>query len=154
MRLLWRLCLCLWGVTLFAVLTYASLTVNGFKESGNHHRYFWWGSVRLDSDPLNKHQVSKPCMGASDGGCDFDPEHIWVSPGWIEIALTLSALPAFILAIASMHGLARLGVSELLSFMFAMLLFTVAWFYGVGWLLDRWRYKRSLNRAISGQQVS
>jgi len=94
----------------------------------------------------------KPCAQESDEDCGFDPEYIWVTPGWIEIALTLSAFPAFFLAITVAHGLAHLGVSELRSFMPAMLLGTVAWFYAVGWHLDRWRFNRSLRRAsvVSG----
>lgn len=106
-------------------------------------RYFWWGSVRLDSDPWNKRQVSELCAPGSEEGCSFDP---WVTSGWIEIALTLSAFPALILAVSIAHGLARLGISELLSFMLTMPLSTLAWFYGVGWILDHWRFKRSLRR--------
>lgn len=149
----WRPTLCLWGLSLFGLLTYGSLWMSDTNQPRHHGRYAWWGSVRLESDPLNMHQPSKPCLEAPDGSCGFDPEYIWVSPGWIEIALTLSALPACILTIAFVHGLAQLGVSELLSFMFAMPLFTTVWFYGVGWLLDRWRYKRSLDRLSPSQQL-
>src|ERR1700723_2870135 len=67
------------------------------------------GVSRLDSDPPNKRQASKPCAPGSEEGCGFDPEYIWVTPRWIEIALTLSAFPAFILAVSVAHGMARLG---------------------------------------------
>ena len=122
------------------------MRMNDMYRPRHHGRYFWWGSVRLDSDPWNERQVSELCATGSEEGCSFDPEYIWVTPGWIEIALTLSAFPALILAVSMAHGLARLGISELLSFMLAMPLSTLAWFYGVGWLLDRWRFKRSLRR--------
>ena len=49
--------------------------------------------------------------------------------------LTLSGFLAFVLAISVAHGLAHLDASELLSFMLAMPLGTLAWFYGVGWFL-------------------
>jgi hypothetical protein len=133
-------------VSLFGLLTYASLRVGNLNQLRHHDRYFWWGSVRLDSDPLNRHRMSKPCSEVSNDDCGSNPEFIWVDPGLIERALTLSAFPAFVLAISVAHGLAHLGVSELLSFMLAMPLGTLAWFYGVGWLLDHWRFKRSLRR--------
>jgi hypothetical protein len=89
----------------------------------------------------------------SDENCDaLEPEYIWVGPGWLERALTLSALPAFLLACAVAHGLAHFGISELLSFIFAMPLFTLAWFYSVGWLLDRWQFKRYSHRVSIGEQ--
>jgi len=78
--------------------------------------------------------------------CDSEPEYIWVDPGWIERALTLTALPAFLLTIVVVHGLAHLEISELLTFLFTMPLLTVAWFYTLGWLLDRWLHKRALHR--------
>jgi hypothetical protein len=144
MRMRWRPILCLWGLTLFGLLTYGSLPRSDRNELRHHHRYFWWGSVRLDSDPLG---VVKPCSPELEESCDFDPQYIWTNPGWIEIALTLTAFPALILATTVAHGLSHLGVSEVLSFIPAMSLGTLAWFYAVGWLLDRWRFKRSLRRA-------
>jgi hypothetical protein len=117
-----------------------------FHLVNDQSRYFWWGSVRLDSDPLNKHLILKPCPQGSEEACGFDPQVIWVTPGWIEKALVLSALPAFFLATSIVRGLAHFGVSELLSFMITMPLLTLTWFYNVGWFLDRWRHKRSLHR--------
>ena len=149
MRVRWRLILCVWGLSLFGLLTYSSLRVTDTNQPRHPTRYFWWGSVRLDTDPLNKHQLSKRCPEESGQTCGFDPEYIWVTPGWIEIAWTLSAFPAFILTIAVVHELAHYGVSELLSFMFAMPLGTLAWFYAVGWLLDRRRFNRVLRRAYT-----
>jgi hypothetical protein len=148
----WRLVLCLWGLSLFGLLTYDSMRVNSMRfntgASGqqHHNRYFWWGSFRLDSDPLNKRPMAKPCVESSVENCDFEL-YIWVDPGWIERALILTALPAFFLAIVFVHGLAHLGISELLTFLFTMPLLTLAWFYTLGWLLDRWLHKRALRRA-------
>ena len=148
MRMRWRPILCLWSLTLFGLLTYGSFRVSSLNEPRHPNRYFWWGSVRLDSDPLSKRRVEKPCVD-SEELCSFDPEFIWVTPGWVEIALTLTAFPAFLLAITVAHGLDHKGVSELRSFIPAMLLGTLTWFYAVGWFLDRWRFKRSLR---SGRQ--
>jgi hypothetical protein len=89
-------------------------------QQDHHGRYFWWGSVRLDSDPLNKRPALKPCVPKTDEECVGEPLYIWVNPGLIERALTLSAFPAFLLAIAVARALSRLGVNELLSFMLTM----------------------------------
>jgi hypothetical protein len=134
----WRLILCLWGLTLFGMLTCGSMRVNSIRfnadmgKQHHHIRYFWWGSVRLDSDPLKKRPRIEPCVAELDAECAGEPEYIWIDPGWIERALTIYAFPAFLLAIGVAHGLAHTGKSELLSFMVAMPLFTLAWFYSVG----------------------
>lgn len=147
MRRRWRPILCLWGLILFGLLTYGSIRVNHDMRHGHHSRYFWWGSVRLDSDPFNRHSTLEPCTWKVEGDCGWDPGYIWVTPGLLERALVFSALPAFLVAMAVVRGLARLGINELRSFMFTMPIFILAWFYTVGWLLDRWRYRRSLHRA-------
>ena len=144
MRMRWRPTLCLWGVILFALLTYASIQGNREMRHGRHGRYFWWGSVRLDSDPLGRHATLEPCTQRPDGDCAWEPMYIWVEPGLLEKALVLSSLPAFFLGRAVVFGMSRLGVSELVSFMCTMPVLTLMWFYGVGWLLDRWQHKRSL----------
>ena len=43
-----------------------------------------------------------------------------MTPGLFERALVISALPSFLVALAVVRGLARLGISELQSFMFTM----------------------------------
>jgi len=155
MRMRWRPGLCLWGVILFAFLTYGSIRTNRDLSRDLYHnhrsRYFWWGSVRLDSDPLNRYSMPEPCTWKVRGDCGWDPGYIWVRPGIFERALLASALPAFVAAIAVARGLARVGVSELLSFMVAMPVLTVAWFYVAGWILDRWWYRRGWPRAFSPQ---
>ncbi len=144
MHMRWRPILCLWGLILFGLLTYSSFRVSSLNDPRHPNRYFWWGSVRLDSNPLGKRRVEKPCLESQEA-C-FEPEFIWVTPGWVEIALTLSAFPAFFLAITVAHGLAHLGVSELRSFIPAIFLGTLTWFYAVGRLLDRWRFRRSTGK--------
>ena len=63
----WRPILCLWGLLLFGLLTYASVQGNREMRHGRHGRYFWWGSVRLDSDPLDKHPTLEPCTQGQEG---------------------------------------------------------------------------------------
>jgi len=57
-------------------------------------------------------------------------------------SLMLLALPAFVLGAISVSVLGHLGVNEVWSFMLLMPLFVFAWFYFVGWLVDRWVRKR------------
>ena len=147
MRMRWRAILCLWGLILFAFLTYGSIQVNRDMRQRQHGRYFWWGSVRLDSDPLNKRPKLKPCVTELEQDCGWDPPYIWITPGLIERTLIISALPAFLLTIATVRGLGRLGVNELVSFMVIMPVLVVSWFYTIGWVLDRWRYKRHSRQA-------
>lgn len=96
----WRPTLCLWGLVLFGLLTYASIQGNREMRHGLHGRYFWWGSVRLDSDPLDKRHTAEACTQGQEGDCAFEPTYIWVEPGLLEKALIISAFPAFLLGAA------------------------------------------------------
>jgi hypothetical protein len=69
--------------------------------------------------------------------------YIWVDPGWAEKTLVVSAFPAFVVGAAIVGGLARLGMSEVSTFPVSVPVLIFAWFYFVGWLVDRWRYKRA-----------
>jgi hypothetical protein len=64
----------------------------------------------------------------------------------MERVLILSALPAFLFSSAVIRGFAKLGISEVASFMVTMPVFITAWFYSIGWFLDRWMYKRRARR--------
>jgi len=55
----------------------------------------------------------------------------------------LSALPAFIASLVIVTVLGRFGVSQVASFMVSMPLLLAAWYYFVGWRIDRRRSKRS-----------
>jgi hypothetical protein len=124
-------------LVLFGLLTYASVQGNRELRHGRPSRYFWWGSIRLDSD----------CKQVQLGDCAWDAVFITVEPGWLEKALIISSLPAFLLGKVFVRGFARLGVSELAIFMGMMPVLILVWFYGVGWLLDRWQHKRTLRRS-------
>lgn len=149
MRMRWRPTLCLWGLVLFGLLTYVSVQGNRKMQHGRYSRYFYWGAVRLDLDPLGKQSTLEPCAQGREGKLCVEPMDVWVEPGWLERALVVSALPAFLLGAVFVHGLARLGVSEFASFMSTMPVLIIVWFYGVGWLLDRWQYRRFLRRSAA-----
>jgi hypothetical protein len=130
------------GLTLFAVLSYSSLRWN-IQVYKVPSRYFWWSSIRLDSDPLNKHSKAPiSCKQGAENCTDWEPEYIWIDPGWIHNALELLALPAFVAGLVIVKALGRLGVSQVLSFMISMPLLIFGWFYFVGWLFDRRRRQR------------
>jgi hypothetical protein len=61
----------------------------------------------------------------------------------------LSAFPAFVVGGLAVEGLGRLGISEFSTFMFLMPVLIVAWYYLVGWLLDRWLGKRRQQTAAT-----
>jgi hypothetical protein len=150
MRKRWRFVLSLSGVTLFVLLTYQAVHAHHEMRNGQAGRYFWWGAIRLDSDPLKKHPAARtqPCEEEASGCSSWDPEYIWVSPGVVERVLILSAFPVFLFCLAVVRGLARLGISEVASFMCTTPVCITVWFYSIGWFLDRWTYKRRARRAM------
>ena len=72
----------------------------------------------------------------------WDTESRWVVAAPLAQLLVLSALPAFLLGIALGRALGRLGISQVSSFMALMPLLIFAWYYFVGYLIDRWRHRR------------
>jgi hypothetical protein len=64
----------------FALLTYHSLRVNRQSQKATG-RYFWWGTIRLDSDPLNRQpERSTPCKEGSDCVGWDEVDYKWVEP--------------------------------------------------------------------------
>jgi high-affinity Fe2+/Pb2+ permease len=55
----------------------------------------------------------------------------------------VSALPAFVIGVLIVRGLGRLGVNEVRSFLISMPVLIFAWFYFVGWLIDRLKSRRT-----------
>jgi hypothetical protein len=152
MNRLWRIVLPLIGFIIFALITYQSVIESRQlnKQAGlnnSHGRYFWWSSIRLDSDPLDKRALSAMpvCRENSEGSehCEvLEPLGIWIDPSWLVEGLILTALPAFLLGIGLVGGLGRIGFSQVWTFMISMPPLISAWFYFIGWLLDRRRMKR------------
>jgi hypothetical protein len=135
MRKRWRIVLPVIGLALFSAESYHSIRFN--RETQRiPSRYFWWSSLRLDSDPLNRHpKDATPCKNGEEN-C-WDLRATWVDPAYLTRFQVLTAFPAFIVGGLAVGGLGKLGISEVSSFMFLMPVLIVAWYYFVGRLLDR-----------------
>src|SRR5215470_14813594 len=125
------------GLVLFAVVTYKSMSMNPPAESVPN-KYYWWSSLRLDTDPLNKHpKPASPCENKEANCVDFGPSVTHVKPSLLDRLLTYSALPAFLAGAGLVIALSKRGVDEVLTFMVCMPILLFLWFFFVGWLLDR-----------------
>jgi hypothetical protein len=71
-----------------------------------------------------------------------NPNGIWVDPGTVTRTFMAFAMPAFLLSAVIVGGLRRLGINQIWSFMISMPLLIFGWFYFVGSLIDRRRWKR------------
>ena len=132
MRKRWRAVLPVIGTILFSVVSYHSLCVDRETPS----RYFWWSSIRLDSDPSNRgNWGAMPCQDGKEN-C-WELRNKWVDPGLLEEFLMLSALPAFVVGGFAVRTLGTMGINEVSSFMLLMPVLICAWYYFIGWLLDR-----------------
>jgi hypothetical protein len=130
------------GLLLFGIVTYQS--AHGYRS---YHQYFWWSAYALDSDALDRrHWAQTPCpSGVEFYGEDcgqWGPSSIVVRQGWLSTILLFSALPAFLLGLFIVDDLAIWGVSGVTTFLVSMPILIVAWFYLVGWLIDRIVHKR------------
>jgi hypothetical protein len=105
-----------------------------------------WSTIRLDRDPLGRDpRFAYPCPNVSQPCVSWDLSDVDTRGYTTALAklLILSALPAFPATTLVTFAVGRLGVSEVLSFMFFMPLLAVVWYYLVGWLVDRRGFKRS-----------
>jgi hypothetical protein len=142
MRICWSVILPIAGLILFAAVSYRSMDVNHHEE-GAPTKYYWWSSLRLDSDPLNKNpKPASACQDNKENCAQWEPSYQRVRPGLLDKLLVISALPAFLAGAAIVIGLSNLGIDEVLTFMVSMPILTVAWYCPVGWLIDRWNHKR------------
>jgi len=141
MRKRWRVVLPVIGIILFSLVSYHSLRVDRETPS----RYFWWSSIRLDSDPWNKRYWGAiPCQDGKENCWQLRTK--WVDPALLDQFLMVSALPAFAIGRFAVRSLGGRGISQVSSFMFLMPVLIGAWYYLVGWLLDRWIYMRLQRR--------
>jgi hypothetical protein len=148
MRQRWSVILPIAGLILFAAVSYRSMDVNHHEE-GTPTKYYWWSSLRLDSDPLNGNAaLAKPCANEKANCTNWQPSHIWVEPGRLDKLLVVSALPAFLAGAAIVIGLSKLGIDEVLTFMVSMPILIFAWYYLVGWLIDRWSHNRKQAKSV------
>ena len=137
------------GLILFAAVSYRSMDVNHHEED-TPTKYYWWSSLRLDSDPLDRdRQVANPCRSQNENCANWDPANDKrVEPGRLDRLLVFSALPAFLAGTAIVAGLSKLGIDEVLAFMVSMPILLFAWYYGVGWLIDAWSQRRKQAKSV------
>jgi hypothetical protein len=131
------------GLLVFCAVSYQSFGVHQDQRRASR-KYLWWSTIRLDSDPTNKRlPATIPCGDGTKGCTNWDlvPDK-WVDPGWLEIAYVLSALPAFVSGMIVVVALGRLGISQVFSFLCLMPMLIFAWYYFLGWLLDRYIRRR------------
>jgi hypothetical protein len=136
MKVCCRVILPILGLILFSAESFHSLQMNR-RLRVSPQRYYYWSSLPLDSYPLSRH----PSQTSPSNG--WQVRSVWIDPGYVTQALMLSALPAFAFGALIVSALAHLGVSEVLSFTFAMPLLIFGWFYFVGGYIDQWIRKRS-----------
>ena len=149
MRIRWSIILPVIGLLLFAAVTIRSASLNEHDES-HPQKYFWWSSLRLDTDPLNQHPIAPvqaPCPEGKANCAGWELRERWVTPALVDRALVLSALPAFLAGSAIVAGLSKLGVDEVLTFMVSMPILIFAWYFSVGWLLERWSLRRQQRKS-------
>ena len=143
MRIRWKLVLPILGLVIFGLGTASSVYTDRVLPH-NPHRYFWWSSIRLDPDPLNKHPHAFATHKEGRGNyTGWELRDVWVEPGWLAECFMVLALPAFVAGMVIVHGLGRLGVNEVWSFMISMPFLILAWYCFIGWLLDHWKSKRT-----------
>jgi hypothetical protein len=131
------------GLMVFMGISYHSHRI-GREGNAAIGRFYLWSTIRLDSDPLNRHS-ELPCE-PSKGPCiswDLNDLDSWQHPGIVERIFEFSALPVFIVGLFITYGLGRLGINEIISYMVLMPLLIFAWFYSVGSVIDGWRFRRS-----------
>jgi hypothetical protein len=149
MRIRFSVILPVLGLLLFAAVSYRSMAANPEAQSVPN-KYYWWSSLRLDTDPLNRHpQFANPCQNNQQNCSDWKPAYLDISPSGLDKLLIFSALPAFLAGAGLVIGLSKLGVDEVLTFMVSMPILLFAWFYLVGWLLDFLIARRIDRRAQS-----
>ena len=139
MRYRLKLILPLFGLLLFSFESWESFHWN--REYHHSGRYFYWGSIRLDRDPLNVHPTpsanAKPCE-ATPGDCTDVEVGSWVfEPSWLQQIFVFSALPAFLLEGAIFIAAKHFGMSQVPIFMGTLPPLIVPWYYFLGWTGDR-----------------
>ncbi len=133
------------GVILFAAVSYHSYETERISRK-HASKYFYWSLIRLDSDPANKRdRFVRPCEAGKENCVSWDLTiaDTWVDPSLLDKTLMVSALPAFLVGMFLVTVFGRLGISQVASFMVLMPVLICAWYYLIGWLLDRWVSRRS-----------
>ena len=148
MQLRWSLILPMVGLVLFAAVSYRSMPMNHHEQEAPR-RYYWWSSLRLDSDPLNKNTaLGKPCPAGIPDCSSGESPNMKIAPGWLEKSLVFSGFPAFLAGFAIVAGLSKRGIDEVLTFFVSMPVLLVAWYYLLGWLIEFCIARRAQARSV------
>jgi hypothetical protein len=124
------------GLLLFTAVTLRSAKVNE-HDAAHPHKYYWWSSLRLDTDPLNQHPATPPPCGDKEKNCAQDESRtLQVSPNVLDKTLAISGFPAFLAGAGIVALSSRRGIDEVLAFMVSMPILLFGWYYLVGWLVD------------------
>ena len=131
---------------MFCVTTYYQVQLN-HRIHIHPTKYFYWSGTRLDTDPLNRNQhLIRPCEDSDPACIEWDLLEMHSDPGWMVRYLVLTGFPAFLAAAAPIYVLAKLGASQLTTFMVSMPILLFAWYYFLGSLLDAAILKRIRER--------
>ena len=137
------------GLILFAAVSYRSMPLNEHEQEVPR-KYYWWSSLRLDSDPLNRNpDLAAPCANEKQNCSNGEFPNMKIGPLWLDRLLIISALPAFLVGAVIVVILSKLGLDEVCTFMVCMPILLFAWYYFAGWLLERWSSRVGTPRGLS-----
>jgi hypothetical protein len=134
----WSIILPVFGLLLFSAITFASIQRDRHFPSKTH---FYWGTVGLERLPqrLQPPPCQEPCVG-------WDEASIIRHPGIFQTVLVLTSLPAFLVAVLPAQLLVSLGLSQVSAFFITVPPLVIVWYYLLGWLLDRRRWRKQLKQ--------
>lgn len=139
----WRIVLPVIGIALFSAVSLRS--VRAYQSAQRiPSKYFWWSSIRLNVDLANRYGFGNASRTEPE---DWDPFFLntWNATGLMAKLLLTSALPAFAVDSMLVGGFARFGIGEVSTFLVSMPGLIAAWYYFIGWLLERRLRKSSQN---------
>ena len=136
------------GLILFAAVSYRSMPLNEHEQEVPR-KYYWWSSLRLDSDPLNHDpKLAAPCANEKQNCSNGEFPNMKIGPLWLDRFLIVSALPAFLFEAVLVVVLSKLGLDEVRTFMVSMPILLFAWYYFAGWLIEWWSARRGQTKRI------
>src|SRR5258708_12368138 len=115
MQLRWSAILALIGLFLFTAVAYRSMPANHHEREAPR-RYYWWSSLRLDSDPLDRNPApAKPCPEGIANCSNGETPNVKIAPGWLEKFLVVSPFPPFLPAFPVLPCLTKPGIDARLT---------------------------------------
>jgi hypothetical protein len=148
MQTRWSMILPIIGLILFAAVSYRSMPFNEHEQEVPR-KYYWWSSLRLDSDPLNHNpDLAAPCANEKQNCSNGEFPNMKIGPLWLDRFLIISALPAFLAGAVIVVLLSKLGLDEVRTFMVSMPILLFAWYYFAGWLIEWWSARRRQAKGI------